>query len=85
MTGGSHKSKIGVVLGTSIAGVIGLLFLGCILLYCKGQKKGHRPEVFVDVPGEKVSLSSLVFLYISKISWIFGTWSSALKNNMSTL
>lgn len=50
--GGSHNSKIGVVLGTSFAGVIGLLIVGFTLLYCKGRKKGYRPDVFVDVAGE---------------------------------
>lgn len=50
--GGSHSSKIGVVLGT-IAGVIGLCFVVFIVLYCrKGRRKGYRPEVFVDVAGE---------------------------------
>lgn len=56
MTGGSHSSKIGIVLG-SIAGVIGLSIVGFILLYFrKGRRKGYRPEVFVDVAGKQLML-----------------------------
>ncbi|KAM0936926.1 putative transferase, protein kinase RLK-Pelle-LRR-II family [Dioscorea sansibarensis] len=49
--GESKHSKIGLVLGI-IGGVIGLLIIGVIFIICKGKKKGCRPEVFVDVPGE---------------------------------
>ncbi|KAJ0960047.1 hypothetical protein J5N97_000162 [Dioscorea zingiberensis] len=49
--GGSHSSKIGVVLG-SIGGIIALIILVVLFLFCKHRKKGYRREVFVDVAGD---------------------------------
>uniref|UniRef100_A0A0D3F3P7 non-specific serine/threonine protein kinase n=1 Tax=Oryza barthii TaxID=65489 RepID=A0A0D3F3P7_9ORYZ len=51
ITGGSHSSKIGIVLGT-VGGVIGLLIVAALFLFCKGRRKSHLREVFVDVAGE---------------------------------
>uniref|UniRef100_A0A0E0CJA0 non-specific serine/threonine protein kinase n=1 Tax=Oryza meridionalis TaxID=40149 RepID=A0A0E0CJA0_9ORYZ len=48
---GSHSSKIGIVLGT-VGGVIGLLIVAAFFLFCKGRRKSHLREVFVDVAGE---------------------------------
>ncbi|EAY85387.1 hypothetical protein OsI_06766 [Oryza sativa Indica Group] len=48
---GSHSSKIGIVLGT-VGGVIGLLIVAALFLFCKGRRKSHLREVFVDVAGE---------------------------------
>lgn len=50
LTGRSTNSKIGIVLG-SAGGVIGLLIIGVAFLFCKGRRKGYRPEIFVDVSG----------------------------------
>ncbi|KAL0911972.1 hypothetical protein M5K25_017912 [Dendrobium thyrsiflorum] len=50
-TGGSHSSNVGVILG-SIGGAVGLIIAVVFFLLCKGKKKGHQPEVFVDVAGE---------------------------------
>jgi hypothetical protein len=47
---GSHSSKIGIVLGT-VGGVIGLLIVAALFLFCKGRRKSHLREVFVDVAG----------------------------------
>ncbi|KAG1342350.1 putative LRR receptor kinase SERK2 [Cocos nucifera] len=49
--GRSTNSKIGIVLG-SAGGVIWLLVIGAAFLFCKGRRKGYRPEIFVDVSGE---------------------------------
>ncbi|KAH7656692.1 Non-specific serine/threonine protein kinase protein [Dioscorea alata] len=49
--GGSHSSKVGVVVG-SIGGVIALIILGIMFLFCKHRRKGYKREVFVDVPGD---------------------------------
>lgn len=49
--GGSHNSKVGVVVGI-IGGVVGLLFIVAALLFCQCRKKAYKREVFVDVPGE---------------------------------
>ncbi|KAJ4745883.1 BRI1-associated receptor kinase [Rhynchospora pubera] len=49
--GGSHSSKLGVVLG-SIGAVILLIVIGFILFLYKRKKKAGRSEVFVDVAGE---------------------------------
>ncbi|KAK7358993.1 hypothetical protein VNO77_00936 [Canavalia gladiata] len=50
--GSSHKSKIGVVVGT-IIGLVVILFLGGLLFcWCKGRHKSYKREVFVDVAGE---------------------------------
>ncbi|XP_058786998.1 probable LRR receptor-like serine/threonine-protein kinase At5g10290 isoform X1 [Vicia villosa] len=61
--GSSHKSKIGLVVGTVI-GLILLLFLGSVLFFwCKGYKR----EVYEDVPGEvdrRITLGQ-----IKKFSW----------------
>jgi hypothetical protein len=50
MTGGSHSSRVGVVLG-SVGAVIVLIGIGFILFLCKRKKKISRSEVFVDVQG----------------------------------
>ncbi|OAY70998.1 probable LRR receptor-like serine/threonine-protein kinase At5g10290 [Ananas comosus] len=49
--GGSHNSKVGVVVG-SIGGAAVFIVIGVVFVFCKGRKKGNRREVFVDVPGE---------------------------------
>ncbi|KAG8070480.1 hypothetical protein GUJ93_ZPchr0006g45992 [Zizania palustris] len=48
---GSHSPKIGIVLGT-VGGVIGLLIVAALFIFCKGRRKSHLREVFVDVAGE---------------------------------
>ncbi|KAK1616735.1 hypothetical protein QYE76_022252 [Lolium multiflorum] len=48
---GSHSSKVGIILG-AVGGLIGLLIVVALFLFCKGRKKRHLREVFVDVPGE---------------------------------
>ncbi|KAL5213561.1 hypothetical protein ABZP36_024408 [Zizania latifolia] len=48
---GSHNPKIGIVLGT-VGGVIGLLIVAALFIFCKGRRKSHLREVFVDVAGE---------------------------------
>lgn len=50
-TSGSHSSKVGIILG-AVGGLIGLLIVVVLFLFCKGRKKRHLREVFVDVPGE---------------------------------
>ncbi|XP_050879113.1 probable LRR receptor-like serine/threonine-protein kinase At5g10290 isoform X2 [Lathyrus oleraceus] len=61
--GSSHKSKVGLIVGTVI-GLILLLLLGSLLFFwCKGYKR----EVFEDVPGEvdrRITLGQ-----IKKFSW----------------
>lgn len=47
LAGSSHRSKVGLIVGTVI-GLILLLLLGSLLFFwCKGYKR----EVFEDVPG----------------------------------
>lgn len=50
LAGGSHNSKVGVVVG-SIGGAAVFIVIGVVFVFCKGRKKGNRREVFVDVPG----------------------------------
>jgi hypothetical protein len=56
LTGSSHSSKVGIILG-AVGGLIGLLIVVVLFLFCKGRKKRHLREVFVDVPGN-VSMTS---------------------------
>lgn len=42
--------RIGLIVG-SIAALVIILFLGGLLFWCKGRKKGFKCEVFVDVAG----------------------------------
>ncbi|KAI3691197.1 hypothetical protein L2E82_49416 [Cichorium intybus] len=45
----SKKSMAGIVIGV-IGGVLGLLLLGCLVLFLwRGRHKGYKREVFVDV------------------------------------
>jgi hypothetical protein len=60
-TGGSHSSKVGIILG-AVGGLIGLLIVVVLFLFCKGRKKRHLREVFVDVPG---NVPCLFFMYRS--------------------
>uniref|UniRef100_A0ACD5Z7U3 Uncharacterized protein n=1 Tax=Avena sativa TaxID=4498 RepID=A0ACD5Z7U3_AVESA len=46
-----HSSKVGIILG-AVGGLIGLLIVVALFLFCKGRKNRHLREVFVDVPGE---------------------------------
>lgn len=51
MAGGSHKSKIGIIVGV-VGGFVILFLLGGLLFFvCKGRRKGYRREIFVDVAG----------------------------------
>jgi hypothetical protein len=49
-TGGSHNSKIGLILGT-VGGILGLIIVGALFLICNARRKSHLREVFVDVAG----------------------------------
>ncbi|KAF7834426.1 putative LRR receptor-like serine/threonine-protein kinase [Senna tora] len=49
--GASHKPKIGLIVGI-IVGLIVIIFLGGLLFWCKGRRRGYKREVFVDVAGE---------------------------------
>ncbi|XP_077224966.1 LRR receptor kinase SERK2-like isoform X2 [Tasmannia lanceolata] len=64
--GGSHKSKIGIVIG-SIGGVIGLICSGFLFLLWKGRLKGYRRELFVDVSGEDDR--RLAFGQLKRFAW----------------
>lgn len=74
MTGGSHSSKVGVVLG-SIGAVIVLIVIGFILFLCKRKKKAGRSEVFTDVPGWSLILT-FSFMQSKLVDGIVCTWSS---------
>jgi hypothetical protein len=51
LAGGSHKSKIGIIVGV-VGGFVILFLLGGLLFFvCKGRHKGYKREVFVDVAG----------------------------------
>ncbi|KAI3933708.1 hypothetical protein MKW92_052574 [Papaver armeniacum] len=50
-SGGSHNSKLGLILGI-IGGVVILVFGIVIFFLWKSKSKGHGREVFVDVAGE---------------------------------
>ncbi|KAI3846652.1 hypothetical protein MKX03_012054 [Papaver bracteatum] len=50
-SGGSHKSKLGLILGI-IGGVVILVFGIVIFFLWKSRSKGHGREIFVDVAGE---------------------------------
>lgn len=56
MTGGSHGSKVGIILG-SIGAIIVLIGIGFMLFLCKRKKKAGRSEVFVDVAGWSLTLT----------------------------
>ncbi|KAI0498575.1 hypothetical protein KFK09_019463 [Dendrobium nobile] len=64
--GGSHSSNVGVILG-SIGGAVVLIIAVVFFLLCKGKKKGHQPEVFVDVPGEDDR--RIAFGQLKRFSW----------------
>ncbi|XP_077214165.1 LRR receptor kinase SERK2-like isoform X2 [Tasmannia lanceolata] len=64
--GVSHKSKIGIVIG-SIGGVVGLLCVGLLVLLWKGRNKGYRREVFEDVAGEVDR--RITFKQLKRFSW----------------
>nr|XP_034891794.1 probable LRR receptor-like serine/threonine-protein kinase At5g10290 isoform X3 [Populus alba] len=51
-SGGSHKSKIGIIVGVVGGFVILFLFGGLLFFVCKGRRKGYKREIFVDVAGE---------------------------------
>lgn len=51
LSGSSHKSKTGLVVGIVIALVVVLFLGGLLFFWCRGRDKGYRREVFVDVPG----------------------------------
>ncbi|KAI3884781.1 hypothetical protein MKW92_014444 [Papaver armeniacum] len=50
-SGGSHNSKLGLILGI-VGGVVILVFGIVIFFLWKSKSKGHGREVFVDVAGE---------------------------------
>lgn len=51
MTGGSHHSELGVILG-SIGGAIALVIVAGIALFIwKSRRKVYRRDVFTDVAG----------------------------------
>ncbi|KAJ3677091.1 hypothetical protein LUZ60_002815 [Juncus effusus] len=64
--GGSHGSKLGVVLG-SIGGVTALIVIGFVFVICKGRKKAYKSEVFVDVAGEDDR--RIAFGQLKRFSW----------------
>nr|XP_034907401.1 probable LRR receptor-like serine/threonine-protein kinase At5g10290 isoform X2 [Populus alba] len=51
-SGGSHKSKTGIIVGVVGGFTVLFLFGGLLFFVCKGRHKGYKREVFVDVPGE---------------------------------
>ncbi|XP_011031035.1 PREDICTED: probable LRR receptor-like serine/threonine-protein kinase At5g10290 isoform X5 [Populus euphratica] len=51
-SGGSRKSKIGIVVGVVGGFVVLFLFGGLLFFVCKGRRKGYKREIFVDVAGE---------------------------------
>ncbi|XP_059594488.1 probable LRR receptor-like serine/threonine-protein kinase At5g10290 isoform X1 [Vitis vinifera] len=51
-SGGSHKPKIGLIVGI-VGGLIGLLLFATVLFFLwKGSCRGYKREVYVDVAGE---------------------------------
>ncbi|KAJ6908159.1 LRR receptor-like serine/threonine-protein kinase [Populus alba x Populus x berolinensis] len=51
-SGGSHKSKTGIIVGVVGGFTVLFLFGGLLFFVCKGRHKGYKREVFVDVAGE---------------------------------
>ncbi|KAF9678883.1 hypothetical protein SADUNF_Sadunf07G0082500 [Salix dunnii] len=51
-SGGSHKSKTGIIVGVVGGFTVLFLFGGLLFFVCKGRQKGYKREVFVDVAGE---------------------------------
>ncbi|RVX23333.1 putative LRR receptor-like serine/threonine-protein kinase [Vitis vinifera] len=50
-SGGSHKPKIGLIVGI-VGGLIGLLLFATVLFFLwKGSCRGYKREVYVDVAG----------------------------------
>ncbi|KAG6768459.1 hypothetical protein POTOM_027376 [Populus tomentosa] len=49
-SGGSHKSKTGIIVGVVGGFTVLFLFGGLLFFVCKGRHKGYKREVFVDVP-----------------------------------
>ena len=74
MIGGSHSSKVGIVLG-SIGAVLMLIGIGLMLFLCKRKKKAGRSEVFIDVPGWSLILT-FSFMQSKLVNVIVCTWSS---------
>ncbi|XP_020104583.1 probable LRR receptor-like serine/threonine-protein kinase At5g10290 isoform X1 [Ananas comosus] len=64
--GGTHKSKVGVVLG-STGGVIGFLTMGILLLLWKRNRMHSKREIFVDVPGEDDR--KIAFGQLKRFAW----------------
>ncbi|KAJ9670119.1 hypothetical protein PVL29_026583 [Vitis rotundifolia] len=51
-SGGSHKPKIGLIVGI-VGGLIGLLLFATVLFFLwKSSRRGYKREVYVDVAGE---------------------------------
>ena len=51
VTGGSHKPKIGLIVGI-VGGLIGLLLFATVLFFLwKGSCRGYKQEIYVDVAG----------------------------------
>ena len=51
VTGGSHKPKIGLIVGI-VGGLIGLLLFATVLCFLwKSSRRGYKREVYVDVAG----------------------------------
>uniref|UniRef100_A0A6V7QVC9 non-specific serine/threonine protein kinase n=1 Tax=Ananas comosus var. bracteatus TaxID=296719 RepID=A0A6V7QVC9_ANACO len=66
LIGGTHKSKVGVVLG-STGGVIGFLTMGILLLLWKRNRMHSKREIFVDVPGEDDR--KIAFGQLKRFAW----------------
>eukprot|EP00261_Vitis_vinifera_P017568 XP_010647300.1 PREDICTED: probable LRR receptor-like serine/threonine-protein kinase At5g10290 isoform X7 [Vitis vinifera] len=50
-SGGSHKPKIGLIVGI-VGGLIGLLLFATVLFFLwKGSCRGYKQEIYVDVAG----------------------------------
>ncbi|KAL5208724.1 hypothetical protein ABZP36_033159 [Zizania latifolia] len=60
------NSKIGIELGT-VGGVIGLIIVAALFLFCRGRRKSHLREDFVDVAGEDDQ--RIAFGQLKRFSW----------------
>ncbi|KQJ94417.1 LRR receptor kinase SERK2 isoform X2 [Brachypodium distachyon] len=62
----SHGSNVKVILGT-VGGIIGLLIVVALFLFCKAKNKEYLHELFVDVPGEDDR--RITFGQIKRFAW----------------
>ncbi|RLN42061.1 hypothetical protein C2845_PM01G31140 [Panicum miliaceum] len=61
----SHDPKIGIVVGPA-GGVMGLLIVGAVFIFCNGRTISHLSEVYADVPDD---IQRTAFGQLKRFAW----------------